>query len=312
MPLDPQAAAFIQAGIAAGFVPTSSLSPEGAREQMNRRRAMSTIPPPEVAHVEDRTIPGPAGDIPVRLYRGSNDSTLPLLVYFHGGGWVIGDLDSHDAACRAYASGANCAVLSIDYRLAPEHRYPAAAEDCYAALVWAAAHGEALGADTTRIALSGDSAGGNMTIAVSLMARDRGGPRVLLQVPIYPVADHDFTTSSYQQCAEGYGMGAADMRWFWDHYVPDVSRRNEAYASPLRAESLKGLPPALVITAEYDVLRDEGEAYARRLQQAGVPTTLRRYKGMIHGFVGQFAVMDQGRVAVNQIVSALKFAFGTS
>ena len=311
MPLDPKVREFLDLGAAAGFPPTHTLSPTEARELMVKRRALLDATPEPVARVEDRAIPGPSGEIPVRLYAPSADEALPVLVFFHGGGWVIGSIDTHDMVCRALANAAGCLVVSVDYRLAPETCFPGAAEDCYAATAWVAEHARSLGADGSRIAVAGDSAGGNLTAAVTLMARDRSGPPLAFQWLIYPVAAPDFETESYQSCAEGYGLTRADMIWFWDHYVPEVSDRSNPYVAPLSAEDLSGLPPALVITAEYDPLRDEGEALAARLREAGVPTTLKRYDGQIHGFVSNFTVMEQGRVAIDQAAAALRNAFGT-
>ena len=311
MPLDPQARAFLDNGIAAGFVPTHTLSVAAAREQMIRRRALATATPEPVARIEDRSIPAPTGEIPVRIYAPDGDGPFPTLVYFHGGGWVLGGLDSHDGICRALANRVGCMVVSVDYHLAPEVRFPGAAEDCYAATRWVAEHGAEIGADPARIAVGGDSAGGNLAAVVALMARDRGGPALALQILIYPVTAPHFETSSYIANAQGYGLERADMIWFWDHYVPDAAERSNPYAAPLNAAELRGLPPALVITAEYDPLCDEGEAYADRLREAGVPTTLTRYAGQIHGFVGNFAIMDQGRAAIEELAMALREAFGT-
>jgi len=237
---------------------------------------------------------------------------MAVLVFFHGGGWVIGNLDTHDMVCRALANAAGCLVVSVDYRLAPEARFPAAAEDCYAATAWVAEHARSLGGDGSRIAVGGDSAGGNLSASVALMARDRGGPPIAFQLLIYPVAAADFETASYRACAEGYGLSRADMIWFWDHYVPDTRDRANPYVAPLGADDLSGLPSALVITAEYDPLRDEGEALAAKLSAAGVPTTLARYDGQIHGFVSNYTVMEQGRVAIDQAAAALRTAFGTA
>jgi acetyl esterase len=268
------------------------------------------LPRPEmkIASVEDRKIPGPAGEIPLRIYRPEGRAPLPALVYFHGGGWVIGSIETHDGTCRELANKVGCAVISVDYRLAPEHRYPAAAEDCFAATAWVAANAGALGVDPARIAIGGDSAGGNLTAAVALMARDRRGPKLRHQLLVYPVTDADFTRPSYRENAEGYLLTTKAMEWFWGHYVPDPVQRGEAYAAPLRAKDLTGLPPALVITAEYDPLRDEGEAYAERLRQAGVPTALRRYDGAIHGFFAMGLLSQVARDAIDAAADALRRA----
>ena len=270
------------------------------------------LPRPEVkiAEVEDRRIPGAAGEIAVRVYRPEGEGRLPALVYFHGGGWVIGSLETHDGACRELANRIGCVVVSVDYRLAPESRYPAAAEDCYAATKWVAEHAHALGVDAARIGIGGDSAGGNLTAAVALMARDRGGPALRHQLLIYPVTDADFTRPSYRENAEGYLLTTKAMEWFWGHYVPDPARREEPYAAPLRAKDLSGLPPAFVLTAEYDPLRDEGEAFAARLQQAGVPTRLQRYAGAIHGFFAMGLLSEVARTAIADAVAETRRALG--
>jgi acetyl esterase len=276
---------------------------------MAKRRLLNPPPVDDVGSVNDRTIPGPAGEIPVRVYTPlKSGAGRGVLVYFHGGGWVIGDLDSHDAVCRAVSNAAECVVVSVHYRLAPEHRYPAAADDAYAATVWVAEHAVELGVEPTQVAVGGDSAGGNLAAVVALMARDRGGPALAFQSLVYPVVDTGFETPSYTENGEGYSLGRADMGWFLDHYV-EASARLEPYAAPLRAAHHRDLPPALVITAEYDPLRDEGEAYAARLQQAGVPVTVRRIPGMMHGFVSQLGVFHQSRAAIAEIGSALKSAF---
>ncbi len=303
MPLDPALKMMLEQMAAQGGPQLHELAPAEAREVFENM----PLPRPEVALpvVEDRRIPGPAGEIPVRLYRPDADATLPGLVYFHGGGWVIGSLDTHDATCRELAQKAGCAVVSVDYRLAPENRYPAAAEDCYAATCWVAENGGFLGIDANALAVGGDSAGGNLTAAVSLMARDRSGPSLRMQLLIYPVTDADFDTGSYRDNADGYFLTRDTMRWFWGHYVPDSAGRSDPYAAPLRAADLSGLPAALVQTAEFDPLRDEGEAYAARLREAGVPTTCTRYDGMIHGFFAMGMLTRGGRDAVDEAAQAL-------
>jgi acetyl esterase len=261
-----------------------------------------------VAAVAELALPGGEGPIPVRVYTPAEAAApTPAVVYFHGGGWVIGSLDTHDGLCRALANRARAVVVSVDYRLAPESPFPAAPEDCYAAVGWVAAHGHEIGVDGGRIAVAGDSAGGNLAAVVSLMARDRGGPQLRHQALIYPVTDHDFERPSYRQNADGYLLTRAGMQWFWDHYAP-TSRRSDAYVSPLRAEKLVGLPPATLVTAEFDPLRDEGEAYAARLSEAGVPVESVRYDGMIHGFVQLFPVFDAGRRATDRLGEILRSA----
>jgi acetyl esterase len=268
------------------------------------------LPRPEVkvAEIVERRIPGPAGEIPVRIYRPEGRAPFPALVYFHGGGWVIGSLETHDGSCRDLANRTGCVVVSVDYRLAPESRFPAAAEDCYAATQWVAAHAGELGIDAARIGVGGDSAGGNLAAVVALMARDRRGPALRHQLLIYPVTDADFSRPSYRENAEGYLLTTKAMEWFWGHYVPDVAKRVDPYAAPLRATELAGLPPAFVLTAEYDPLRDEGEAYARRLQHSGVPTVLKRYDGAIHGFFAMGLLAQVGRDAVDDAAAAVRAA----
>ncbi|MGH7896202.1 MAG: alpha/beta hydrolase, partial [Candidatus Binatia bacterium] len=292
MPLDPQAKAFLDELVAMGGPSFHALPVPDARALMAEFGGMSGTPDVPLASVENRTIPGPAGQIPVRVYTPRGGGPHPLLVYFHGGGWVLGNPDTHDGVCRELAHGAECAVMSVDYRLAPEHRYPAAADDCYAAVAWAGRHAGQIGADPARIAIGGDSAGGNLTCVTALQARDKGGPTLCFQLPLYPVTNHSFDTPSYRENATGYLLEKADMEWFWGHYLRSGADGEEAYASPLRAKDLRGLPPALVITAEFDPLRDEGEAYARRLREAGIPTTASRYDGTIHGFFAMTAFID--------------------
>jgi acetyl esterase len=286
----------------------------GTQSVAETRAAFDNMPLPrkqiELASVENRKIPGPAGEIPVRIYQPHGAGVKPVLVYLHGGGWVIGTLDSYDATCRELAEGAGCVVVSVDYRLAPEHRYPAAPEDCYAGLQWVAANASRLGADAKRLAVGGDSAGGNLSAVVCQMARDRRGPSIRFQLLVYPVTDADFSRRSYVDNAEGYLLTTASMHWFWDHYVPNRAQRAEPYASPLRAADLSGLPPAWVCTAEFDPLRDEGEAYAKRLQQAGVSTTLTRFDGLIHGFISMGLVAPRAQAAVDEALAALKKGLG--
>ncbi|MCE2392060.1 MAG: alpha/beta hydrolase [Proteobacteria bacterium] len=307
MPLDPQMKAILDAMPPLFGEGVMEMDPAQVRE-MSRQPAV--VPPQPVAAVEDRSIPGPAGELPLRIYTPEGDGPHPLLVFFHGGGFVICDLDSHDGTCRALCNASRALVVSVDYRLAPEHKFPAAPEDCYAATCWAVDNAASLGADPRRVALAGDSAGGNLTAVVALMARDRGGPALSHQLLIYPVTDHAFDTPSYVQNGEGYMLTTDAMRWFWGHYLANESDGRDPYASPLAAEDLSGLPPASVITAEYDPLRDEGEAYARRLADAGVPTELRRYDGVIHGFFGMAAALGAAAEAVDWAGGRLRAAYG--
>jgi acetyl esterase len=308
MALDPQAKALLDQLAAMGGQPLSSMPVPDARRAMEMLTSMRGAAPP-IGAVADRRIPGPAGEIPVRIYTPTGSAPFPLLVFFHGGGWVLGGIETHDSICRELANGAGCVVVSVDYRLAPEHKFPAAADDCYAATQWAVAHAGELGADAKRVAIGGDSAGGNLTAVVAQMARDKGGPPLVFQLLIYPVTVASFDTPSYRDNAEGYLLTAGDMHWFWGHYLKSAADGENPYASPLRATNLKGLPPALVITAEFDPLRDEGEQYAHRLEEAGVPTRLSRYDGMIHGFFGMTELMDKAKTAVKEASSNLKLAF---
>jgi acetyl esterase len=310
-PLDPQVREFLDKLAAAGLPTVDRMTPEQARTQMDvSTRFLGRLP--RVARVEDRTILGPGGDLPLRVIAPVNreEGPTPVLVYYHGGGWVVGDLASHEGVCRALANASGAIVVSVGYRLAPEHRFPAAADDAYAALAWFAEYAGEVGGDPTRLAVCGDSAGGNLAAAAALMARDRGGPALALQVLAYPILDCDFESESYRLFAEGCLLTRSEMLWYWDQYVPDVNRRLEPYASPLRAADLSGLAPALVLTAGYDVLRDEGERYAERLRDSGTPATHVRYGGMIHGFLRRYPFFDRGREAVDEIAGALRGAFG--
>ncbi len=308
MTLDPQAKKIIDATNALGLPPMEQMSPAQARESM-RARTAGLGPVEDVARVDDHRVPVEGGEIPVRCYTPAGSGPFPVYVYFHGGGWVIGDIDTHDGICRSMANAAACVVASVDYRLAPEHKYPVAVQDAFAATRWVAGNSARLGLDAGRMAVGGDSAGGNLAAAVALMSRDESGPPLALQVLVYPVTHHSFDTPSYKEHAEGYLLTRTAMRWFWNHYLRRPEDGMEPHASPLLARSLHGLPPALVITAEYDPLRDEGEAYAARLREAGVPVTVTRYPGMIHGFLRMINLVDKARAARDEICSALRKAF---
>lgn len=308
MPLDPQVKAYLEEAAAAGLPPYRSLSPEDARKAMIARSVRFLANPEPVSEVETRTIEGPGGPLALRIYTPDGLAPFPVLLYFHGGGWVVGNLASHDSLCRALANSAGCIVISADYRLAPEHKFPAPVEDAYAATQWAASYAASFGGDGTRLAVGGDSAGGAMAASVTLMARDRGGALPSFQLLIYPVTNYSFDTPSYRQNASGYMLTRDDMVWFWRHYLTNKADGLHPYASPLRAKELQGLPPALVITAEFDPLRDEGEAYAEKLRRAGVPVKLTRYDGMIHNFVRMFPILDRGREAVQEAGRTLRAA----
>ncbi len=291
MPLNPQIQAVLEQRAAVDQPPLNTLTPAQAWANAEARPPATG---PEVANVEDRTIPGPAGEI---------------LVYFHGGGWVVGTLDMSDGTCRNLCVGGECVVISADYRLAPEAKFPAPADDCYAVTEWVSRNASAISADLDRIAVGGGSAGANLAAAVCLMARDRGGPALAFQLLVYPVTDRNFETASYRQNAEGYMLTRDSMIWYWDQYLNNASDASDPYAAPLQAGDLAGLPPALVMTAEFDPLRDEGEAYADRLEAAGVPTQCIRYDGMVHGFFGMHDSVDKAREAVTQASAAPRGAF---
>jgi acetyl esterase len=282
-------------------------TPDEARATMLAQSA-ALGKPETVAKVENRTIPGPESDIPIRIYTPAANGPLAGLVFFHGGGWVIGSIDTHDNLCRSIANAAGCVVVSVEYRLAPEHKFPAGIEDAYAATCWTFQHADRLGIDSRRIAVGGDSAGGNLAAVVSLMARDRGGPNLALQVLLYPITDHNLDTASYLTYSDGYLLTRDGMAWFWNHYLPEGVLPDQPYVSPLRAKNLSGLPPALVITAECDPLCDEGNAYARRLETAGVRVTWSCYPGMIHGFVRRNRLLDHGQHGLEEVAAALRDA----
>jgi acetyl esterase len=310
MPLDPQIKAIIDQAASSGAPPLSSLKPGQARAAFRALFKNFGGTPAAVAKADDRAIPGPAGEIGLRIYTPAGKGPFPALMFFHGGGWVVGDLDTHDPLCRALTNEARCITVAVDYRLAPENKFPAAAEDCYAASQWVAGNAAAIGASHARLAVSGDSAGGNLSAAVSLMARDRKDLQVGYQLLMYPALDAALQTNSMAECAEGYLLTRDDMVWFWGHYLRGDQDRSNPYACPSAARDLSGLPPAMIITAEFDPLRDEGEAYAQRLEEAHVPVVLKRYEGMTHGFMSMASIVDKGRKAIEEAASHLKAAFG--
>jgi acetyl esterase len=259
---------------------------------------------------ENRTIPGPAGDVPVRIYRPSETPT-GAVAWFHGGGFVIGNLDTAERAARAVADAARAVVVSVDYRLAPEDRFPAAADDCYAALEWVADHAGELGVSPSCVAVGGDSAGGNLAAAAALMTRDRRGPDLAFQLLAYPCLDASMASHSYRDNGEGYFLTGDGMRWFWECYLGPDGDATSPYACPIRATDLTGVAPALVITAEYDPLRDEGEAYGAQLAAAGIPVTVTRYDSQIHGFFAQPFFGAGGMEAVAETGKALRKAFNS-
>ncbi|NQW49705.1 MAG: alpha/beta hydrolase [Rhodospirillales bacterium] len=310
MALDPESQRLIDLMAAANRPGWNTLSPQAARDLYLSLRPGAQGPRPADVTVVDRTIPGPAGELPVRIYRpaSASDAKLPALVYAHGGGWVFGNLDSHDVLCAQLAIEAGIAVFHVDYRLAPEARFPGAFDDVAAALKWVAANGPSVGIDPTRLAIGGDSAGGNLAAAVAIWARDNGGPKLLMQLLAYPVTDAVARTESYRRYDDGYGLNAITMEWFFDHYTPDKTSRGDWRVSPLRAASLAGLPPALVVTAGYDPLRDEGRAYAWRLQQEGTQADLVEFGGMLHGFLSSPMLLHGARRGTTLCAAALREA----
>ena len=307
MALDPQAKFLLEQMEAAGAPPMDSLSPEEARATTDFS-ALAGVPE-EVGKVENRNIPGPGGEIPVRIYTPNGEGPFPALVYYHGGGWVIGNLETVDVPCRLLANRANCVVVSVDYRLAPEHKFPAAADDSYAAAKWVVENAASIQVEAERVAIGGDSAGGNLAAVVALMARDKGEISLAYQMLVYPVTNHSYATESYTENADGYLLTKDSMVWFWNHYLRNEEDGKNPYASPLQAEDLSGLPPALVLTGEFDPLRDEGEAYAERLREAGVQVEAKRYDGMIHGYFWMPGVLEQGRQSIEHAAKALKQVF---
>lgn len=310
MTLDPQAKAILDQLAAAEGPKLYDLPPTEAREMYNGMAQVFDAIDVPIGAVSDKLIPGPAADIPVRIYTPvAKGDALPVLVYFHGGGWVIGNIATHDKLARRLANEGNCVVVSVDYRLAPEDPFPAAVDDCYAALEWVEKNASEIGGDANRIAVGGDSAGGNLAAVMALKARNDKGPEIGFQLLIYPVTDARMDTKSYQDFAEGYLLEKRSMEWFFDQYAPEGLDRAQRYLSPLRAQTLKNLPPAYIITAGHDVLRDEGKAYADALKEAGGDVTYVNYEGMVHGFFNMQAVLDTAKTAIKDAAQALEKAF---
>jgi acetyl esterase len=312
MALDPQVQAVIELVVKSGRPAYHTLSPKDARQLFLETRPASTPTPPEIGSVRNVVAETSPGAIPLRVYRPAGvpaTTPLPAYVYFHGGGWVIGDLETHDVLCRQLTAASGASVISVDYRMAPEHKFPAAVDDAWAATRWVVAHAGELGLDGSRLAVGGDSAGGNLAAVLALMARDAGAPAIKLQVLIYPVTDVMRETRSYDDFAEGYMLTRDSMRWFIAHYLKSKDDARDWRVSPLRAPSLAGLPPALIVTAGNDPLRDEGEMYGGRLRDAGVMVDYVCYGGMIHGFVGMGKLIDTAQRAVSLIGDSLRQAF---
>lgn len=307
VPLDAKLKAALEA--ASALTPIETMSAPEARAAIEERVAKFPKLNEKIARADNRQIPGKAGMIPVRIYTPEGKKPFPTLLYIHGGGWVVGSLDTHDDLCRSLCHRVRCVVVSVAYRLAPEAKFPAALEDCYSALEWCAKHATEIGGDGKHLAVAGDSAGGHLTACTSLYARDHKGPKITQQVLIYPVINHGFDTASYHQNAEGYGLNRVRMMWYWNHYLAKPEDGGNPYASPLQAKDLRGLPPALILTAEYDPLRDEAEAYAARLHRAGVPVQCKRYLDMNHGFLQFGAAYPQAKHGLQSVSETLRQAF---
>ncbi|WP_315833681.1 alpha/beta hydrolase [Bradyrhizobium prioriisuperbiae] len=307
--LDPDAAAVLQAFREAGRPPYETLTPQEAREYYLAARLVTNPDPPPVASVETLAIPGPDGSIPARLYKPQtlrqSGGQSPCLVFFHGGGWVIGNLDSHDVACRTLANEGQLLVISVDYRLAPEHKFPAAADDAIAATNWIADNAKQLGIDTTQLFVGGDSAGGNLAAIVAITARE-AGPKLAGQVLIYPATDFAMTHPSHSEPETDCLLTHSVIRWFRDHYLNSPADIENWKASPLRVKTFAGLPPAFVLTAGGDPLRDEGDDYAKRLAEAGVTVTYQTYPGQFHGFITMGKLLPKAGVALAEIGAWLK------
>jgi acetyl esterase len=309
MPLDHDAEILLEMVRAANRPAFETVGAVEARQLfIAGRKALAPDPMP-IAETRDLAISGPGGAIPARLYRSATTGTLPVLVFFHGGGWVVGNIEGHDTVCRHLANRADCAVVSVDYRLGPEHKFPAAVEDCFAAAEWVANNAASLGVDPVRLAVGGDSAGGNLAAVVSLLARDKGAPRVACQVLIYPATDAAMRHDSIGRFAEGYVLTRSTMRWFYEQYLRSPEDAADWRVSPLLAPDLSDLPPAYVLTAGYDPLCDEGDAYAARLAAAGVAVTHRRFPGQVHGFAMNGRIIRAAETALDEVAAALKTAW---
>jgi acetyl esterase len=309
MPLDPQAKALLDAAEQSGAPPFNAYPAAEARAIYDQASELVRGSPPEPFSIEELFVPGVAGDIPTWIYRPDANKNLPLLIYYHGGGYTIGSLKSHDCVCRALCVEANCIVVSVDYRLAPENKYPAAVEDAWSAAKWLAENAESLGADKNRIAIGGDSAGGNLAAVVSLLAKESGGPKFTFQLLIYPGTDMSCSFESHKKFGKGYRLTNELVEWFYDHYFSSDDDINHWQASPLNAEDLSDLPPAFVISAGYDPLQDENRAYAEKLAKAGVAVKHSHYESMMHGFITMPGAIDKAKDAASECAAELRQAF---
>lgn len=310
MMLDPQAKALLDLMVQRGVPPTHTLPPADARAMYRDGRAFTQPAPPEVGEVRELRAATAQADIPLRLYKplGCGAAPLPVLVYYHGGGWVIGDLETHDTLCRQLANGSGCAVVAVDYRLSPEHVFPAAVDDCIAATAWVSRQAASLGLDASRLAVGGDSAGGCLAAVVALHARDQGGPAIAWQLLIYPATDGRRIAPSHVSNGQGFLLTRDTIAYFHDHYITDPAQDLDWRASPLLAQSLEGLPPTLVLTAGHDPLRDEGLQYAQRLSESGVRCSYVCFERQIHGFILMGKVLEEANAAVSLCAAELRRA----
>jgi acetyl esterase len=305
MPLNPQIKEYLEQEAASGQPPRSALSVEQVRDRALKRRHLAGEPV-SLPGVRELSVPGPAGEITARVYLPDKSDLFPTFVYLHGGRFISGNLETHDAICRFIAQRAGCMVLAVDYRLAPEHKFPAAVYDAYTVTEWLESHGTEIGADPQRLAVGGDSAGGNLAAAVTLLAQRKGRPRFHCQVLIYPMLDATCSLPSHQEYASGYGPGSEDMRRGYEAYLPGSTDPKHPLASPLWAGTMSGLPPAFIQTAEYDSLRDEGEQYAEQLREQGVNVEHVRYEGAIHGIIQMAGIWELGRRALEDVADYLR------
>lgn len=309
MPFDPQVQEYLARRAEANAAPLYTMSVEEARAADLRSIQQAAADPEPVHEVTERDIPGPGGELRIRVYRPAGAEKMPALVYLFGGGWALGTIDTSDGICRALTNLVGCVTVSVGYRLAPEHRFPAAVLDCHAAVRWVAEHADELGVDASRLAVGGDSAGGNLSAAVALLARDEGGPALVHQLLVYPNTDHLSDTPSALEFSDPLLFNRHSVDWYWRNYLATPQDGANPLASPLRADDLSGLPPATVITAEYDPLRDQGEQYAQRLADSGVPVRQVRFHGMIHGFFAMTGVLDAAGDAMRLAAAELRDAF---